>query len=133
MNPALVSGITGAAPIWNKLMRYLLQDQPDIWPKQPDGVVGAQICNNSGLLPPPADAPGGGGCASRFEYFIKGTVPTQTENLRQAVFIDKATGDLAAPNQVENVEPQEKLILKDGVSSWCLDCTHDGTKPVVVK
>ena len=55
MNQALVSGITGAAPIWNKLMRKILMDKPDIWPKQPEGIVGAQICALSGLLPPNPD------------------------------------------------------------------------------
>ena len=52
MNPALVSGITGAAPIWHKLMARALKDSPDIWPKQPEGVVGAQICAVSGLFSP---------------------------------------------------------------------------------
>jgi len=41
---SLVSGVTGAAPIWNKLMRKVLEGKADIWPKQPDGIVGAQIC-----------------------------------------------------------------------------------------
>lgn len=130
MNSALVSGVTGAAPIWNKLMRHLLEGKPDVWPKQPDGIVGATICASSGLLPPSADNPS---CPTRYEYFIKGTVPTQSENLRQAVLIDKTTGDIAQPNQTENVEPQEKLIMKDGVSSWCLDCNHDNSKPILIK
>jgi len=65
----------------------------DIWPKQPDGIVGAQICSISGLLP------GDSGCTTRFEYFIKGTVPTSVENLKQSVLIDKDTGDLVEPNK----------------------------------
>ncbi len=135
MNPALVSGITGAAPIWNKLMRKVLEGKSDIWPKQPDGIVGAQICAVSGLQPPNPDPNAADrGCPTRFEYFIKGTVPTQVEQLKQGVMIDKATGDLAPPGQTDNVEPQEHQILRDAVSAWCLDCPHPAdAKPVIIK
>lgn len=133
MNPALVSGITGAAPIWHKLMARALKDSPDIWPKQPEGVVGAQICAVSGLFPP-TDAPEGDrGCPTRFEYFIRGTVPSQREQLKQSVLIDKSTGDLATPGQTDNIEPQEHQILRDGVSTWCLDCPHPEGKAVLIK
>ena len=39
--------------------------------------------------------------------------------------IDKATGKLAPPTQTDNVESQEKQILYDGMSRYCIDCTHD--------
>jgi len=132
MNRWLVSGVTGAAPIWNKLMRQALINKPDIWPKQPENVVGAQICTTTGLLPPNPDGDDKG-CATRFEYFIKGTVPTEKEVMKQAVMIDKTTGDLAAQGQTENVEPQEKLLLKDSMSIYCLDCQHTTEKPMFVK
>lgn len=132
MNPALVSGVTGAAPIWNALMRKLLKNLPDLWPKQPDGIVGAQICVTSGLLPP-NDGDGDKGCQTRFEYFIKGTVPTNRENFKQSVLIDKATGDLAAPGQIDNVEPQEHQVADDGISRWCLDCPHPEGKSTLIK
>ena len=128
MNQSLVSGVTGAAPIWNKIMRRVLEGTSDIWPKQPDGIVGAQVCALSGLLPPDD-----GSCSPRYEYFIRGTVPTRAESLKQAVIIDKATGDLAAPDQVDNVEPQEKQVVSDGISTWCLDCPHPEGKTVLVK
>jgi len=135
MNQALVSGVTGAAPIWNKIMKRVLLGKPDIWPKQPDGIVGAQICAVSGLLPPNPDAPAGGdqGCQTRYEYFIKGTVPSERENLKQTVLIDKATGDLAAPGQTDNLEMQEHQVLRDPVSAWCLDCPHPEGKAILIK
>lgn len=143
MNSALVSGITGAAPIWNKLMRRVLEGKPDIWPKQPDGVVGGRVCTTNGLLPPnaggsqneqeasnkPDDALG---CPTRFEYFIKGTV-AKSGSSRQVVPIDKTTGDLAPAGQTENVEMQEHDIAWDGVTRWCLDCTHPEGKAAIVK
>lgn len=136
MNSTLVSGVTGAAPIWNKLMRKVLEGKSDVWPKQPDGIVGAQVCTISGLLSPnPEDPPVGGdrGCTTRFEYFIKGTLPAQRENLKQAVLIDKTTGDLAPTTQTENVEMQEHQVLTDLISSWCLDCPHPEGKTLLVR
>ncbi len=134
MNSYLVSGITGAAPIWNKLMQHALFGQPDIWPKQPDSVVGAQICTTTGLLPPNPDPNAGDkGCPTRFEYFTKGTVPTTRENLTQTVAIDKTTNDLASPGQTDNVEMQQHQVISDSITNWCLDCQHPQEKPAIVK
>lgn len=132
MNQSLVSGVTGAAPIWNKLMKKVLEGKPDIWPKQPEGIVGAHICAMSGLQPPNPEGDDKG-CPTRFEYFIKGTVPSQRENLKQQVLIDKTTGDLAAPNQTDNVEMQEHQIINDSISTWCLDCPHPEGKATLIK
>lgn len=133
MNPALVSGITGAAPIWNKLMQRVLEGTSDVWPPQPEGVVGASVCSLTGLLPPGPEG-GDAGCQTRYEFFIKDNIPKERENLKKAVIIDKATGDIAQPGVVDNTEPQEKQILNDGVTLWCLDCTHPpDAKPYLVK
>ena len=132
MNPSLVSGVTGAAPIWNKIMTHALRGKPDVWPKQPDGIVGAQICAVSGLQPPNPEGDDKG-CPTRFEYFIKGTVPTQRENLKRQVLIDKTTGNLALPNQTDNVEMQEHQVVFDDVSTYCLDCPHPEGKVVLIK
>jgi penicillin-binding protein 1C len=131
MHPALVSGVTGAAPIWHKLMAKVLANKQDLWPKQPDGVVGTRVCALSGLLPPnDGDDPG---CPIRFEYFIKGTVPSAREQLKQSVLIDKGTGDIAAPGKTDNVEPQERQILRDGLSSYCIDCQHPENAPTFIR
>jgi len=132
MNPWLVSGVTGAAPIWHKLMVKILQGKPDLWPKQPDGIVGARVCSSTGLLPP-NDNPDDPGCPIRFEYFIKGTVPSQREQLKQNVLIDKSTGDLAETGKTDNVEFQEHQVLTDGLSRWCIDCQHPENKPVIIR
>lgn len=132
MNPALVSGVTGAAPIWNKLMRRVLTGTTDIWPKQPDGIVGARVCSLSGLLPP--NDGDDAGCPIRFEYFIKGTVPTQRENLKQSVLIDRDTGDIVVPGKEgASVEPQEHQVVSDGLSTYCLDCPHPESKPTFIR
>ena len=120
MNPALVSGVTGAAPIWNKIITRVLENQPDLWPKTPSGIEGKNICTVSGLLPA-----GEGACQTRYEYFKSGTAPFQTENLRQQVLVDKTNGNLASLDQTENVEMQERQVLKDAAGSvYCLDCPN---------
>ncbi len=59
MNPYLVSGITGAAPIWNRTMTYLLQkdypNKPNTWMEKPSDIV-ERICYGG-----------------RVEYFLAGT------------------------------------------------------------
>jgi len=133
MNRALVSGVTGAAPIWNKLMKKALTEKTDLWPKQPEGIIGKQICTLSGLLPPNGEESADKGCETRFEYFWKGTEPTEKEQLKQTVLIDKTTGDIAAPEKTENREAQEHQILKDPVSVWCIDCSHNDQTRVLLK
>ncbi|MEK9179766.1 MAG: PBP1A family penicillin-binding protein, partial [Patescibacteria group bacterium] len=104
MNPYLVSGVTGAAPIWNKIMRATLAKQKDLWPKKPDTIVGMEVCALSGKKPTEQD--GQKSCPTRFEYFIKGTEPKDPEELRKRICVDKNTGRIAAPGQQESVEDQ---------------------------
>lgn len=40
----LASGITGAAPIWNDIMSYLLKDEEVVWPERPSDVKMANVC-----------------------------------------------------------------------------------------
>lgn len=123
MNQALTSGVTGAAPIWNRVMRMLLKDQPDLWPVKPETVIGKQICNDSGG----EMTKGGDGkesCGARYEYFIKGTEPQGGGSYRQSVPINKDTDKLASPTD-SNVENRDKTMIKDMFSTYCLDCNHD--------
>ncbi len=115
----VASGVTGASPIWNKIMTYALKDQKQEWPIKPDGVVGTSICTLSGKLPNP-DHP----CETRFEYFLDGTVPTETENLQTMVEIDKTTNQIATDQTPpENKELQQKQVIYDPLGTpFCLDC-----------
>ena len=54
MSPNLASGITGAAPIWNKLMSNLLANVNDVPQVMPDNVIQKK-------------------CGGRNEYFVRGT------------------------------------------------------------
>ena len=126
MNPYLTSGVTGAAPIWNKIMEHALKDKKETWPKKPDGIVGLQICPISGLLPQDDNS-----CGPRFEYFIKGTEPKERENMKAQIAIDKTTGKPASPGQTDNVEMQEKSVVRDPLGAYCIDCTQDGPPQII--
>jgi hypothetical protein len=90
--------------------------------------VGLQVCPISGLLPQDDNA-----CAPRFEYFIKGTQPTEKENLKQSVPVDKNTNKLAAASQTDNVEVKEKLIVRDAFGPYCIDCDHQNDPPQFIR
>ena len=84
-----VTGVTGAAPIWNETMRALLAGKPDEPFVRPDGMKQVEVCDLSGLLPTPA-------CPyTRMEWFINGTEPTQTDRYYQQIWIDGLTNALA--------------------------------------
>jgi len=124
---SIVSGVTGAAPIWNILMTHILDDKPVETPVKPNNVVGMNICSNSGLLPPPSDK---GSCPTRFEYFIKGTQPKRSDSGLQKVFIDKTTNELAKPGQTENVEERDEVIVTDPLNNrYCVTCSHPSPTP----
>ena len=131
----VASGITGASPIWNKITRFILEREDkkqgknfQEWPEKPEGIVGAEICVTSGLLP------GNSGCLTRYEYFIKGTLPTETENLKKQISINKDNQQPIQPGQeipLEKIETQEKNVLIDLTGSLlCLDCPFP-TDPAV--
>lgn len=129
MNQYLVSGVTGAAPIWNKIMSFYLKDKKDVWPKQPEGVIGVQVCPISGLLPPEDNS-----CSPRYEYFIRGTEPGERENLKQSVLVDTTTNKLARPDQTENLATQERLIVRDPLGTvYCIDCDHTNDPPQLLR
>lgn len=123
MNQRLVSGVTGAAPIWNDIMTIVLKDAPAVWPEKPDSVVNATVCTLSGLLPNPASP-----CSTRSEFFWEGTVPTEMENLTREVWIDPTTG--LPPKPGENTEGKQLLLERHSLisdpftSDYCLDCTR---------
>ena len=57
---AVASGVTGASPIWNKVISYALKDASQHWPVQPPDVIGALVCSLSGLKAPESPPPDDG-------------------------------------------------------------------------
>jgi penicillin-binding protein 1C len=118
MHPYLVSGITGAAPIWHELMDKVLEGKAEEWPEKPDGIVGLNVCLLSGLLPNPENP-----CETRHEFFIKGSEPTQIDISHRGIWIKKDTSLPPEEGDFENLELQEHLVVSDPlVKDFCLDC-----------
>ncbi|MBL7036623.1 transglycosylase domain-containing protein [Candidatus Microgenomates bacterium] len=129
---ASVSGVSGASPIWNKIMGKVLEiaeegnyspdDDGHAWPLQPEDVVGANICSNVGGLP--SGDTNNPGCPTRFEYFLKNTVPASVGITTQDVQIFKDTGQIANSSALpEQVETQNKSVYIDPTGAiYCMDC-----------
>jgi penicillin-binding protein 1C len=114
----LVSGTTGAAPIWNKIMTQLLIDKEIKQPTRPAGIVGKYVCNLTGGGVPNE------GCDSHYEYFKKEYLPVTQSLQRENVLINKDTGKIIVDNEAAlNSEWQEHMVLTDIVGvKVCLDC-----------
>jgi membrane carboxypeptidase/penicillin-binding protein PbpC len=120
MNRNLVSGVTGAAPIWHDIMKEVLKTKKPVWPEKPDDVVGLSICTTTGLLPDPAMP-----CQTRFEYFWKGTEPTTPDNgLARDIWIVPSTS--LPPKDTDPKEgllTEKHILLSDPFTKdFCLDC-----------
>jgi 1A family penicillin-binding protein len=64
----VASGVTGASPIWNKIMTFLLKDLPDKAFPSPEELIRVEICPLTASLPCE-------GCGGKWEYFLPGTEP----------------------------------------------------------
>jgi len=123
------AGAIGAAPTWNQIISRALKDEDEKWPLKPEGVVGRHACSLSGKASNP-ESP----CETRFEYFLEGTIPSETESLKAMIEIDKTTGQIATDKTPpENRELQEHLIVYDLLyTPYCLDCTPP-TERVIIR
>ncbi len=93
MNQAIASGVTGASPIWERIMSFVLKGKPDESPQKPDDVIAMPIDSLSGGLTY-------NGQPTRSEYFIKGTEPTSTGPVYQTIKVSKKQTNKKA-NQAE--------------------------------
>jgi membrane carboxypeptidase/penicillin-binding protein len=114
----IASGTTGASPIWHNIMTELMKDLPVKKWTLPTEMVGINVCNLTGYLPPE------GGCDSHFEYFNKKYVPNKRVGLRQNVLIDKDTSNIVKFGEEKtNVEWQDHMAIEDVSGEFvCLDC-----------
>ncbi|MCL5433038.1 MAG: PBP1A family penicillin-binding protein [Patescibacteria group bacterium] len=111
----VASGVTGAAPIWRRILLEALKERPNEDFARPDNVVPLTI-----------DAYGGGapvdGRPTRLEYFIKGTEPQGAGTIYQDVKVSKAdTNKLASQSEIDKGEYDTRKFIvfseKDPVST----------------
>jgi penicillin-binding protein 1C len=110
-----VTGLDGAAPIWNAVMRKYHEGLPAIWYDRPPGVINATVCMPSGLLPTEACP----GSSQRTEIFVAGTEPTVSDYIWQPFEVDKESGKLASPlTPPERRETRVYQILPQEAADW---------------
>ena len=98
-----VSGVSGAAPIWNSVMRAVQRGAPRSFVR-PSGVVEAKVCAESGLLP-------GAACSRRrTELFLAEDVPAETCPMHRLVAYDLANGLVAGVDT-----PADRRVLRTAV------------------
>jgi penicillin-binding protein 1C len=127
-----VSGVSGASPIWNKVMKavldkaeagaYSASDKGHAWTSQPDTVAGATICADTGGLP--GSDPANPGCPTRFEYFLEGTVPQTNSVSGKDVFLFNDTGQLAGEGaDPVQIHTENRPIYTDPNGAlYCMNC-----------
>lgn len=101
----VASGVTGAAPIWRRIILEALKGKPTEDFKQPDTVTAVTI-----------DALGGGlpvdGQPTRVEYFIKGTEPQGPGAIYKQIKVSKADNNkLASDSEISNNQYDIKKFI----------------------
>lgn len=102
------SGVTGAAPIWRRILQLALHDLPNATFNPPPGITTAQVDSVSGYA-------AHDGFASRTEYFIQNSKIGADDPIHKKLKICRSEGKLATPSDVAagNYEEREYFILKE--------------------
>jgi penicillin-binding protein 1C len=110
-----VSGVSGAGPIWRDVMEMALKGLPAARFRQPDGLVRAEICIDSGLLPTQW-------CTRRrSELFITGTTPTGFDTTYRPLAVDRCRGGLAEQETAPQcVEQRMVRVYPPELREWAL-------------
>ncbi len=102
------TGVTGAAPIWNAVMR-LAHPAASTPLGRPEGLVDVEVCATSGHLPTTA-------CSHRRqELFLPEHAPTEPCDMHRIIVVDALTGEPAADDT-----PPERRVRRT-VTYWPAD------------
>lgn len=138
MNKKIASGVTGASPIWNKVMKELLKTYPDGIMDKPDKVKAVTIDAYLGGLPKD-------GYPTRTEYFIEGTEPKEIASYYKKLKISRSNGKLANDIEIRsgNYDEKDFIVLsendpissdgknrwQDGINEWASQQSDTKYKP----
>jgi len=104
MDPKIASGVTGASPIWYRIMGQLLKDYKDGIISQPSRVKALTVDAYLGGLPKDS-------YPTRAEYFIEGTEPKDVSSFYKKLKISKSSGKLANDIEIRKGEFDEKDFI----------------------
>jgi membrane carboxypeptidase/penicillin-binding protein PbpC len=97
----VASGVSGAAPIWRRIILEALEDKSNIGFAVPEGVVTAEVDQVSGFRVHD-------GFPSRVEYFIKRTVPVEDDPVHTKLKLCRDQDKLATAVHVARGHYEEK-------------------------
>ena len=114
MSPVVSSGVTGASPIWNKIMTAALKNKSNEPFEKPGNVNLVEV---DGLMTGKPHA----GSPTRREYFIAGTEPKGESAAYQRQKVCKSNPHRLA-NDGEDAEDKDVVVLKEddptGANKW---------------
>ena len=148
----VASGVSGASPIWKRIMTYSLPSRPKQDFPIPDRIVNLEVDKISGYA-------AHDGFPSTPEYFIDGTQPKINDPIHLKLKVCRGKTGIAPPEDVANGNYDEKEYIKlreddpvstdgknrwqEGIDSWILGladkdkyfppdgyCRNDGTVSV---
>ncbi len=106
---SIASGVTGATPIWRRVIMEALKNKPNEDFQKPDNVIALNI-----------DALGGGlpvsGQPTRSEYFIKGTEPQGPASIYQTIKVSKSDNNkLASQSEIDSgqYDTRQFIVFKE--------------------
>jgi 1A family penicillin-binding protein len=126
-----VSGVSGAAPIWNAVMRSAHRQASvaalnTVMPRPP-GLVTVEVCALSGLLPTVDAEYGIEACPHRKrELFMAENVPTEYCDLHRVVPIDILTGEICVTCPAERTVLRSITLWPPEALSWATEAGHVG-------
>ncbi len=119
----VASGVTGASPIWNSIMKMLLQNTKDKPLSKPEDITNYQVCNLTGFLAQQENQ-----CESHSEYFINGVLPPSQNNypLRKQVWVRRSDKFPIFPgDETIDRDLEEHTVVSDPFTQdFCLDCPY---------
>ncbi len=104
----VASGISGASPIWHKIVVAANAGKPAINFEVPGGIITAQVDSVSGYA-------AHDGFPSRPESFAKGTEPAGSDPIHVNLKVCKSDGNLANPSDIAagNYNTKEYFVFKE--------------------
>jgi membrane peptidoglycan carboxypeptidase len=103
----VASGISGATPIWRRIVLAALEGKPNVGFERPEDVVTATIDSVSGYR-------AGHNFPSKTEIFARGTEPEE-DPVHVKLKVCKSDGNLATPSDIAsgNYEEKEFFVFKE--------------------
>lgn len=119
----VASGVTGASPIWNVIMKKALQNEKNKPLLKPEGITNYQVCNLTGLLAQQENQ-----CESHSEFFINGILPAGQNNipLRKQIWVRRSDKfPILLGDETIDRDLEEHTVISDPFTQdFCLDCAY---------